>query len=622
MMLAYPQWLSLSLLIPLLMVLLGWSVRKRGKLLSQLMAIGMIEMLVGQHVRRRRIAQAVAALGAVSLMVLAALGPRMGFSWQQQKMEGVTLMVILDVSRSMDAQDVKPSRMEVARRELKDMASLLRGDAVGLVIFAAGSYLRLPPTVDYDTFSWALDDSSTATITAQGTSLAGAIETATEALQRAEGSGKALVVVSDGEGHDESAEMDKALAKVKEAGVHIYTLGIGTPDGAPIPVEGGGFKKDASGNVVVSKLDEDRLRSLAEGTGGAYVRAVASEEDVRLIYEQEIRGKLQAAERGVRDRKIWHERYQWPLALGFFSAIYASLMGIGKRFRHAAGAALLLIAFLPGLAHAGAAEDGLTAWKAGHWTDAVPLLGQARVEDPNNQEITQALAESLYRSGRYREAEALYRSLAAQSKNAGEQAVHTYNAGNAAYKAGRLDDALADYQEAAQQDPKLAPAQQNAKVVQQEIAMRQKKEQEQKDQQNQQDQQNQDQQNQEGQQNQDQQSQNGQQQQQQGQQQQQSAQQSQQQQGQQQQQQGQQNQQQGQEQPSQQGQQAQQAQGQDPNSTETPQNLDPTQNGEMAGTENTDPNKMSAADAARLVESVPDGRPQAVVGGASDGRDW
>jgi hypothetical protein len=256
---ARPDLLALLLAVPIVLVAVVLAERARRRVLTVFAALETLPLLVSSGVTRARTLQAVCAVLAASGLVLAAAGPRLGFEWQQQSVEGVSIAVVLDVSRSMDAADVSPSRLERARREILDLAGLLRGDAVALVIFAAGPYVRIPLTVDYDTFLWAVEDSSSDTIRAQGTALAGALEAAVGLLANASGSGKAVLVVSDGEGHDESAALDAALAAARDAEVRVYALGIGDPGGAPIPLPEGGFKKDATGSVVLSRLDEAAL---------------------------------------------------------------------------------------------------------------------------------------------------------------------------------------------------------------------------------------------------------------------------------------------------------------------------------------------------------------------------
>lgn len=466
---ARPDLLPLLVLVPLVALIVGLGWRWRARALAALAAVEAQEGLIPAGVGRARGWQAALAVAVAAALAVAAAGPRVGFDWQQRRMEGVSIVVVLDVSRSMDAADVAPSRMERARRELVDLAGVMTGDAVGLVLFAQGAWVRIPLTVDYDTFVWAVKDSATDTIRAQGTALSGALDAAVGMLGRAPASGRAILVVSDGEVHEPAEAVDAALARAREAGVRVYALGVGDSAGAPVPLPDGGFKKDDAGQVVLSRLDEERLRALAAATGGAYVRSVVSDDDVRELYLTEMRGKLEAAERGTRREQVWRERFQLPLAAALAGLVLSAALGVGWRSRRLAVLALLLV---PTLARAGVVEDGWAAYQAGRWEDAARLLAQARVERPDDDALARGLATALYRAGRYREAEQYFRTLADAAEGDPQRAVDLYNAGNAAYRGGRLDEALGRYEQALKLDPGLAAAQKNAEAVRKEIALR------------------------------------------------------------------------------------------------------------------------------------------------------
>jgi Ca-activated chloride channel family protein len=467
-----PELLVLLVAVPILAwgLLVAW--RRRVAALHAFAAAPALAALVPPGILRARASQAVLSCVALTAAVLAAAGPRLGFHWQQQTMQGIQLVVVLDVSRSMDATDAPPSRLEQARRELQDLVAQLRGDAVGLVVFAAGSHVRIPPTVDYDTFLWAARDSSSETLEAQGTHLAGALDGATQLLTRARGSGRAIVLVSDGEDHGSAEDLDLALQRARDADVRVFALGVGTPEGAPVPLQGGGFKTDSRGAVVVSRLQEDVLRKVASATGGAYVRAVPSDDDVRALVQDEIRGKLAAGARGVRRERVWHERFQWPLAVALFAMAGSAAWGVRRRAgaaRVAAIAPLLLLA-LHGEAWAGAREDGAAALRARRWDEAVRHLGQARVERPADHEVSWMLGEALLRSGRAQEAEGVFRDLAV--RDPARKARHLYNAGHAAYAGGRLEQAERDFSAAVEADPTLKQAESNRDAVRREVAAR------------------------------------------------------------------------------------------------------------------------------------------------------
>lgn len=466
---ARPEYLPLLGLVVLVALVVGFGWRSRSRAMAQL---GSATGLVAPRATVARGWQAVLALGIPALLVVAAAGPRVGFDWEQRRMEGVSLVVALDVSRSMDAQDVSPSRIERARRELLDLAALLGGDSVGLVLFAEGAWVRIPLTVDYDTFRWAVKDSATDTIRAQGTALSGAIDAGVGMLSRAPGTGKALLVVSDGEVHEEAAAVDAAVERARAAGVRIYALGVGDAAGAPIPLPEGGFKKDEKGEVVLSRLDEDRLRSLAAATSGAYVRAVPSDDDVRALYLDEIRGKLEAAERGVKREQVWRERFMWPAALGLGLMAVSAALGVGRLRRVAAAAPLLLLLLLPTPARAGTVEDAWADYAAGRWAEAAEGLAQARLEDPGDPALTRALGTALYRAGRFRDAEVVFAQAAASADEGPERAKDLFNAGHAAYRTGDLATAARYFDEASRADPAFAAAKGNAEAVAREIEAR------------------------------------------------------------------------------------------------------------------------------------------------------
>jgi Ca-activated chloride channel homolog len=459
-----PDALYLLWLLPLLLVFLVVALRARSRALARLgaLAAGLSSPRAGQlHVAR-------AALWFLAIVcgVVALAQPRWGFRWEELKREGFSLVVVLDVSSSMAAEDVSPSRMERARREVVDLAEQLEGDRVGLVLFAGGAYPRMPLTLDYNALVQMVDDSDTTTIRTQGSDMGAAIDAAVLLLGPAGPADRAILIISDGEDH--SGRAVEAATKAAADGVRLYTLGVGTEDGAPIPVAGGGFKNDGDGRVVLSRLDEGVLQDVARAGGGAYARSVAGTGDVVGLYTDELRGKLQGAEQGVRRDKVWDERFQWPLA----AAILLGLLGQALRpsplrpRRLATAAALLLVL---GVARAEQSAE-------------VARLLAAQVEHPGDLGIAEQLGEALYKAGDYAAAERVLGDVAPRAPGADQ--------GLAAYRGGDLTRAVERWKQVAPDAPVAGQAQQNAAAVSKEISLRQ---QEQQDQQDQQDQEQQDQ---------------------------------------------------------------------------------------------------------------------------------
>lgn len=259
---------------------------------------------------RRRLKLALVVL-AVLLLGLSAGRPQIGTKLGLVKREGVDLMVAVDVSASMRARDLNPDRLEKARREAMALIDLLDGDRVGIITFAGAAFVQCPLTLDYGAASMLLSAVEPGTIPTPGTALGAAIRTAVRAMQTKPDRAKVLVVMTDGEDHGEEA-LD-AAREAAEAGITIYTIGMGSTAGEPIPDDtGGGYKKDRSGQIVMTKLNETVLIDVAAATGGRYFRATDTERELGVI-EEEI-SKMQQGELESRMYAYYEERFQFPLA--------------------------------------------------------------------------------------------------------------------------------------------------------------------------------------------------------------------------------------------------------------------------------------------------------------------
>jgi 26S proteasome regulatory complex, subunit RPN10/PSMD4 len=265
---------------------------------------------------------------AFVFVVLALMEPQWGTREEEVKVRGVDMMVLVDVSNSMLAQDVPPSRLERAKRKLRDLIDMLAGDRVGLIAFAGRSFLLSPLTTDYGTLSLFIDELNTQTIPVQGTDLAGALELASKAMTDKD-SAKAILVISDGEDHSE--RLDKMVQTLKEKGIKVFVLGVGTPQGAPVPNLGGGFKTDPAGKTVVSQLGESALKELAVETGGAYARTVTGDDDLKELYLKGVRGVLDLRDLKVAKKQVWESRFYWPLGAAALLLLLERLIPEARR---------------------------------------------------------------------------------------------------------------------------------------------------------------------------------------------------------------------------------------------------------------------------------------------------
>jgi Ca-activated chloride channel family protein len=458
-----PALLHLLWLVPALVVLVAWAARRRRQDAERLIAARLLDRGLPPLLERRRAWRATLTLLGVALACVAAAQPRWGFTTIERKLRGVEIIVALDVSNSMRAEDVKPSRMERAKREVIDLLELLQSDRVGVVIFAAGAYPRVPLTTDYVALRRILEDTSPSMLRAQGSDLAAAMTESLKLFGEDRGADRAIVVISDGESH--SGALDEVGATLKEAGVRVYALGVGTPDGAPIPEAKGGFKLDRSGQMVLSRLDESALSQLAAATGGATIRSVASASDTAQIVG-ELRASMVRQTEESRRQRVWNERFQWPLAAGLGLMVLAALLGDGRV--RAVALALLVV----GVAQAGDLDDARSLSAQGRHDEALRSYTELLAEAPDDPAIRWGMAEALYRAGRYEDAARGFQELAARAPER-YRADAYYNAGNAQYRAGRLDDAVKSWDQALAARPDHAGAQKNAEQVRQEIAARQ-----------------------------------------------------------------------------------------------------------------------------------------------------
>ncbi len=308
----HPDAVFLFFLVPLLLALFLYQGRRRRKAWQALADHPLRAKLMPNRSPWRILVKNTLKALALGFLVLALMEPQWGTKEEEVTIKGADLMLVLDVSNSMLAQDVKPSRLERMKRKLKDLLDILAGDRVGLIAFAGRSFLLSPLTIDYGTLELFVDELSPNTIPVQGTDLSGALSLAIKAMSDKD-SAKAIMIFSDGE--DFSEKLDKVIDVLKEKKIKVFALGFGTPEGAPIPEGSGGFKTNSEGQMVVSQLKEEALKDLALETGGAYVRAVSGDADLKQLYVKGVRGALELSELKAARKQVWESRYYWPLGI-------------------------------------------------------------------------------------------------------------------------------------------------------------------------------------------------------------------------------------------------------------------------------------------------------------------
>ena len=223
---------------------------------------------------------------AYVFLVIGIADPQIGSKLEKVKREGIDIYLALDVSNSMLAEDIKPNRLERAKMAISNLIDKLEGDRIGIIIFAGRAYKQLPLTTDYSAARLFLSVVDTKIVPSQGTAIGAAIKMATESFDNSKHN-KAIVVITDGENHEDNAVA--AAKAAAEKGIKVFTIGMGLPEGAPIPVYDNygnriGFKKDRQGKTVITKLDENMLRQIAAAGNGSYVRANNTATGLKKIF--------------------------------------------------------------------------------------------------------------------------------------------------------------------------------------------------------------------------------------------------------------------------------------------------------------------------------------------------
>ena len=322
-----PQYLIGLLLVPLAGLFLWWVNKNRQRTLSKMGENTLLNRLTSSINWRGRRWRNVLLLLALAFFIIALARPQWGTVVREIDQEGLQVMVALDVSESMLAQDIKPTRLDRAKLEIADLMDQLGGDEVGLVLFSGASFIQVPLTTDYYTALTYLDSANPGVISRPGTVIGDAIRTAMFGFDPDLASQKVLIIMTDGEDHE--TDPIAAAQEVAGEGVLIYTIGFGTPDGEPIPVmdENGqvvDYKRDQSGEIVLSKLDETTLQSIAQTGNGKYYRAGADGSELQKLLS-EIDG-LQKAQLQSRVEVSHIERYQIFLALALLFLVIAELI--------------------------------------------------------------------------------------------------------------------------------------------------------------------------------------------------------------------------------------------------------------------------------------------------------
>lgn len=309
---------SLLALIPLMIIVFIFIQRWKNKRLKQLTNQQVIKRLMPNVSFTLPIVKFIVLSFAFIFLLLGLANLQYGTTMEEAKKEGVDLMIALDVSNSMLAEDLSPNRLDRAKRAIYQLIEKLQNDRLGIIVFAGESYVQLPITTDYSSAKLFLETIGTDIVPTQGTAIGSAIDLAMESFDFETTTSKAIIVITDGENHEDDAI--SSAQKAVEMEVSVHTIGMGSEQGAPLPIykmgKQVGFRTDNTGNTVVSKLDETMLKKIASAGNGSYVRATNANAGLGIIMDEI--GKMEKKEFDSKVFKNYESRFQIFLLIALF----------------------------------------------------------------------------------------------------------------------------------------------------------------------------------------------------------------------------------------------------------------------------------------------------------------
>lgn len=327
---AEPKYLMLLLLIPVFFVIQALVLKFRAKRIRRFGDQALVEKLMPSYSKAKVWLRLSLFAIAFLFFILGISRPQMGAILKEHKTRGAEVMVVLDVSNSMLAQDYSPNRLERAKLAISRMADKLRDDRIGLIVFAGNSFVQLPITTDYVSAKMFLSSISTESVPIQGTAMGEAISTALRSFSAQSDKSRAIIVITDGENHEDDPVA--AARQAAELGVRVFTIGVGSPQGTMIPMGDGQYLEDREGNPVVTRLDDKVLQDVAEAGKGLYVHAGNREFGLDPIIEEISR--MDDEEYNSIVFEEYDELYMYFLAVAFFFLVLEMLIGDRRSKRH------------------------------------------------------------------------------------------------------------------------------------------------------------------------------------------------------------------------------------------------------------------------------------------------
>lgn len=316
---AHSEYLYTLYFIPVIILLIWFSIRKQNQLLEKFANKKLHKVLFPLKSSVKVFFKNGLILFSIILLIFALANPQIGSKVEEIKQVGIDVYILLDVSLSMKAEDIKPSRLEKAKHEISKLIQKLEGDRIGLIVFSGKAFIQFPLTTDYSAANLFLSAVSVKSVPQPGTAIGPAVQLAMNSFKKDEETQKAIVIITDGEDHE--GDFENVIEEANNIGVKIYAIGLGSPQGVPIPVYNSagrqiGYKKDRSGNVVLTKLDESTLQEITSKGNGKYYRGSNSDDELELIYDD--LASLEGSEFGATKITEYEDRYYYFLIPAIF----------------------------------------------------------------------------------------------------------------------------------------------------------------------------------------------------------------------------------------------------------------------------------------------------------------
>lgn len=309
-----PAFLYLLIIIPVIIVIRLLEMRKRKLKLKKFGDLSLLKQLMPDVSSSRKSLKFWLMIAALALLIVMLARPQMGTNISQEKRKGIEVIISLDISNSMRAEDVVPSRLDKSKMLVENMVDNFTNDKVGLVVFAGDAFIQLPITSDYVSAKMFLQNTDPSLIATQGTDLAGAIELSSKSFTQQDKVGRAILIITDGEDHEGGAI--EAAEKARKNGIRVFVLGVGSTKGSPVPDGNGGYMKDNSGQEVISALNEEMCKQVAQAGGGAYIHV-----DNTSLAQRQLNDELTKLQKGDISSVVYSEYDEQFQAVGILVLI-------------------------------------------------------------------------------------------------------------------------------------------------------------------------------------------------------------------------------------------------------------------------------------------------------------